>query len=473
MPPGPEGNYAITIDKNGSLYLVNQNDLGQYNPVSNSQIVQEVDVPVGGEVHGGLTFWNNTVYVMADETPVMAYPLSNGQLSLQPTMQTPKANVGSHGGIVSSNGGTNAIFWYANSPSGVLYAFDATNLAHEFYDSHMVDERDKVGPVVHFEMPTVADGRVYLNGQTQLTVFGLLPAITAAAGNNQTGVVATPLNLPLQAALQDPYSGEPIQTAGIPVSFSDGRKGGSFSNPNPTTDNNGIATTYYTLPKKPGTYTITASSLGYATATYTETAATSAPASISISSGNSQKGAVASPLPNPLSVKVKDNAGNGLPGVQVNFSDGGAGGTLSPSTAVTNSSGIATTTYTTGTRPMTVQIAASVAQLQPAVFKEIVIAGSAATLNISSGNNQSGRAGASLAKPLQVLAVDQFDNPTPATPITFDDGGADGTFTPDPASTNRKGMAQSHYKTPPVAGTLSVTASTPGASAVTFTVNVH
>jgi hypothetical protein len=473
LPPGPEGNYAITIDKNGSLYLLNQSDLGQYNPVSNSQIVQEVDVPVEGEVHGGLTFWNNTVYVMADDTPVMAYPYSGGQLSLQPTMQTPKANVGSHGGIVSSNGGTNGIFWYATSPSGVLYAFDATNLANDIYSSNMVVARDKIGPVVHFEMPTVADGRVYVNGQTALTVFGLLPVFTAAAGNNQTGLVGTMLNVALQAALQDPYSGEPIQTAGIAVRFSDGNKGGSFSNPNPTTDSHGIATTYYTLPKKPGTYTLTAASLGYASATYVETSITSDPESISIYSGNAQKGAVASLLPKALSVKVKDDAGNGLAGIQVNFSDGGAGGTLSQPTAITNSSGIASTSYTTGTQPMAVQIAAAVAQLNPAVFKETVIAGPAATLSLSSGNNQSAKAGAYLAKPLQVMVEDQYGNPTPGISVAFDDGGAGGSFSPENALSNGKGLAQSRYKTPPVAGTVTVTASTPGTSPVSFTINVR
>ena len=472
LPQVPEGNFAITIDKNGSLYLVDQNDLGQYNPVSNSQIVQEVDVAVQGEVHGGLTYWNNTVYVMADSTPVMAYSFSDGQLSLQPTSQTSKANVGSHGGIVSSNGATNGIFWYVASPVGVLYAFDPTNLATGFYESDTVEARDKIGPVVHFEMPTVADGRVYVNGQTALTVFGLLPELTAASGNNQTGGVATTLSVALQAALQDPYTGN-LQTAGIPVSFSDGNKGGSFSNPNPTTDNQGIATTTYTLPKKPGTYTITASSLGYASASYVETATSGQPTAISIYSGNSQKGPVAAPLPKSLSVKVKDALGNGVTGVQVTFSDGGAGGTLSPLTATTDSSGIATTNYTTGTGARAVAITAAVAQLNPAVFEETALPGAPATLSIYSGNNQSVKAGAYMAKQLVVLVQDQYGNATPKTSVTFDDNGAGGTFAPDPAATNTLGIAKTRYKAPLVSGTVTVTASSPGASSASFTVNVN
>src|SRR5208283_4807590 len=103
----------------------------------------------------------------------MAYSFTNGQLSLTPTSQTPRVDANPQGGIVSSNGQTDAIFWYVSVLTSHLFAFDATNLANEFYDSSMAGSRDRFGPVVHFEMPIVADGRVYVNGTTQLTVFGL------------------------------------------------------------------------------------------------------------------------------------------------------------------------------------------------------------------------------------------------------------------------------------------------------------
>jgi hypothetical protein len=91
LPEVPEGNFAITIDKNGTIYLLNQTDLGQYNPVGDTQIPQELDAPTLGEVHAGLTYWNNNVYVAAYTTPVIAFSFTNGQLSLTPTSQTPKA----------------------------------------------------------------------------------------------------------------------------------------------------------------------------------------------------------------------------------------------------------------------------------------------------------------------------------------------------------------------------------------------
>lgn len=477
LPEVAQGNFAITIDKNGTLYLVNQNDLGQYNPIGDTQIPQELDVPVLGEVHAGLTYWNNTVYVAAYDTPVMAYSFTNGQLSLLPTSQTPKVTSNPQGGIVSSNGENDGIFWYV-TPTKKLFAFDATNLAEELYDNAMAGTRDALGPMVHFGMLIVADGRVYVNGggtqliQPQLTVFGLLPLITAAAGSNQTGPVGTTLPVALQAALQDPYSGNPIQTPGITVTFSASPKAGSFSNPNAITNSSGIATTSYTLPKKPGTYTITASNPGYVRATYVVTATGGSPATLSIVSGNSQRAPVTSLLPLPLKVKVKDPAGNGVSGILVSFSDGGVGGTLSSPTATTDSSGYASTSYTTGTKSGVVSITVSVSGLTPVVFKETVLTGPAAALNIYSGNNQTVKAGNVAPKLLQVIVNDQYGNPLPGISVAFDDGGAGGSFSADPVATNSKGIAGTRYTTPTKTGPVTVTASAAGLAPVLFTVNV-
>ncbi len=472
LPPVLEGNFAVAVDKNGTIYLLNQNDLGQYNIAGDSQIPQEIVAPVLGDVHAGLTYWNNTVYLEAYQTPVMAYAFTNGQLSLLPTSQTPKVTAHPQGGIVSSNGANDGILWYVSVPNNVLYAFDATNLANEFYDSTMAGARDKLSPAVHFEMPIVADGRVYVNGQTQLTVYGLFPDIAAVAGNNQTGLVGTTLPIPLQAALQNPYTG-PIQTSGVPVTFQVTGKVGSLSNPNAVTNSSGVASTSYTLPPQAGTYTITASSPGYANATFTVTATTGGPASLSINSGNSQKAAVNSTLPNPLKVKVKDASGNGVSGVTVTFSDGGVGGTLSSTTATTDSSGIAGVSYTTGTKAAAVSITASVAGLTPVVFKETVLAGPAAVLNIYAGNNQTVQAGAATPKMLQVIVSDQYGNPTPKISVTYSDGGEGGSFSPNPAVTTSKGIAGSRYTAPAEPGTVTVTASVPGIGpVVSFTVNV-
>jgi hypothetical protein len=473
LPEQPDGsNFVLAIDKNGTAYLLDQNNLGGYDPAGDFQIPQELAVPVLGEVHAGLTYWNNTIYIAAYTTQVMAYSFTKDRLSLQPTSQTPEVTSNPQGGIVSSNGVQNGIFWYVSSPTSKLFAFNANNLATEYYDSAMAGKRDTLSAAVNFEMPIVANGRVYVDGKTQLTVFGLLPAFIPSAGNNQTAAVGTTLPIAFQAVLQDPYSGKPIQTSGILVTFTANGKAGSFSNPNAVTNSSGIATTSYTLSDKPGTYTITASSVGYASATYTVTATTGPPATFSIDSGNSQKAALKSPLPLPLSVKVKDAHGNAVSGVSVTFTDGGAGGSFSQLTATTDASGVATTSYTTGTVAGVVDITASMAGLPSVVFKETVLAGTPVSLAISSGNNQTVKTGAATGKLLQVLIEDRYGNPVPGISVTYSDGGAGGSFSVDPAVTSSKGIAGSRYTASNQEGTVTVTASAPGLPSVLFTIIV-
>lgn len=473
LPQQPDGRqFVLSIDKNGTIYLLDQNNLGGYNPAGDFQIPQEIVAPVQGQVHAGLTYWNNTIFVAAEATPLMAYSFTNDQISTQPISQAAEPTANPTGGIVSANGTQNGIFWHVTFPTAKLYAYDATNLANKFYDSGMSGTRDKIGKMVHFGMPIVANGKVYVDGADQLSIFGLMPAFAPIAGNNQTGAVGSLLPIPLQAGLVDPYTGNDIDQAEIPVTFTVTPTGGLFDPKKTETNNAGVATTHYTLPKVPGVYTITAASSGYASAIFTVTATGGAPASIAIAAGNNQSAPVISNLKTALKVKAKDSGGNGLPGVSVTFSDGGAGGTLSPVTATTDSGGFASATYTTGTKAGPITVTAAVSGVPPVSFKETVLAGPPASLAIYAGNNQTVKAGKSTSKQLQVLIEDQYANAVKGTVVTYSDGGVGGSFTPASAITNGKGIAGSRYTAPATAGTVTITATSPGVTNVVFTVNV-
>jgi hypothetical protein len=148
--------------------------------------------------------------------------------------------------------------------------------------------------------------------------------------------------------------GAPV--AGAPISFTDGN-GGIFS-PNPAiTGSNGQASVTYTLPTVAKALTITASD-GSVTATAIATAVAASASKIAIVSGNDQSANRNTLLASPLLVSVTDQYGNGISGYTVTFSDNGSRGKFSTTTPVTNSSGQASVTYTTGSRAGAVTISA-------------------------------------------------------------------------------------------------------------------
>jgi protocatechuate 3,4-dioxygenase beta subunit len=81
--------------------------------------------------------------------------------------------------------------------------------------------------------------------------------MVTSGGNKQVGTHGTQLPKALQVTVADQYgNGVPNVT----VNFSDNGAGGTFSNPSPTTGSQGSASTLYTLPGTPGTWTIAATS---------------------------------------------------------------------------------------------------------------------------------------------------------------------------------------------------------------------
>jgi len=269
---GPYRHLLVTAGKEGTIYLINRDDMGGYNPIDNSQIVQSLPGAVGHLFGGPLSF-NNAVYFAAKGDSIKAFSLTNGQLSSTPIAESNKVS-GLGVPTISANGTETGILWLILSTNqgdfGQLTAFDANTLA-ELYSSGKNFARDALGSVAHFASNTVANGRVYIGTETQLVAYGLLPKIMVLSGDKQGGAVGTTLKNPLQVQLLDSYSGLPI--SGVTITFDDGKKGGSFSNPTPTTDENGIATTSYTLPLTPGRYEISATNLNDVTAFFIETAA--------------------------------------------------------------------------------------------------------------------------------------------------------------------------------------------------------
>ena len=260
----------IAGGKLGTLFLINRDSMGEFNSVSDN-IVQEVPNATAGEIDSVESYWNNNVYVVGLGDYVKVFSLTNSMLSSSPASESAMTLFQPWSTSVSANGTTNGILWAVNAIPPVFYAFDATNLATTLYTSNENAKRDKPGQVslTHFSAPTIANGKVYLSGNGQLFAYGLLPALTPVAGNNQSGAEGTTLPTALQISANDSYSGAAL--AGVSITCSV-KNGGTINPATLTTNSSGLTPlAKFTLPKKAATSTITCSSSGFAPAVFTET----------------------------------------------------------------------------------------------------------------------------------------------------------------------------------------------------------
>ena len=182
--PGSFTHELIAAAKTGTIYVVNRDNMGHFHSGSDSQIIQSLPgiLPHGTEEEGNYSapaFFNGYVYFAAVNDNLKAFQMTNGLLSTGPTSQS-LAIYPNRGGsfAASGNANTNGILWAVqdnNPQNGVLHAYDAGNLATEFYNSGQAGSRDTLGVATKFSIPLVANGKVFVGAQAQLFAYGLLP----------------------------------------------------------------------------------------------------------------------------------------------------------------------------------------------------------------------------------------------------------------------------------------------------------
>ena len=459
---GPYPHELIAGGKQGIAYVLDRDHLGMFS-ANDSQVLQEVALEPGTAndvLFGSPAYWNNTVYFAPNASPLMAFPLSGGLLGTP--WKTSAIYAGSHSPSISANGTSNGVLWVI---TGQLLAFDAVSLKLLYTTNQAPNRRDTLPPVGHFVTQTVINGKVYVGTQNSVEAYGLFHVATITGGNAQTSTAATVLSAPIQVEVDNPYNGQP--DVGATVNFSDGCKAGTTAcgtfNPNPAvTDANGNASTTYTVPQKAGVYTLTISGTGFGNVTTTATATPAAATRIIAYGGAKQTGAAGSNLANAIVAQAQDAYKNGVPGVTVNFS-ANKGAVPNPSSGVTDANGLARTTLQLPTIVSTVTVTASSAGLKNMNFVEYSVAGPAANIAVTGGNNQLAPAGTQLVQALTVLVTDQYGNPVPGVSVAFDDGGAGGTYSyVNPSITSNSGTASQFYTFPPSPGIITITATVTG-----------
>jgi hypothetical protein len=171
---------AVTADKNGTIYLLNRDSLGHFNAADDSQIVQEL-FEVSGMMICPFAYFNNSVYFVAVNQALTRIPLVAGQFDTgainvaSTTINFPGASPS-----ISANGSADGIAWVIkddnyNAGPSILFAYDASDLSELYDSSQAPDGRDTAGFAVKFTTPTIANGKVYIDTQTELDTYGLLP----------------------------------------------------------------------------------------------------------------------------------------------------------------------------------------------------------------------------------------------------------------------------------------------------------
>jgi hypothetical protein len=190
---GSHPHLLFQTGKEGRFYIVDRDNMGGFNSGSDN-IAQEIPVngaggnfPIAAGIWGMPAFFNNTMYIWGKNDKLKTFPMSNGKFPTSASSTGP-TTVGfpSPTPVISSNSGANPIVWtletdnFSSGTNAVLRATDATNIGNTLFDSS-ADSSDNPGAAVKFNVPTVANGKVYVGASNQLSIYGLANGQTRTA----------------------------------------------------------------------------------------------------------------------------------------------------------------------------------------------------------------------------------------------------------------------------------------------------
>ncbi|MFZ0639789.1 MAG: hypothetical protein WA020_01895 [Candidatus Acidiferrales bacterium] len=176
---------AVGAGKDDSIYLVDRDSMGKFNPDNDNAIYQEIP-STGSENSNGLggsggvysmpAYFNNALYYGAVDDSIRAFKFDHARI-VTPAASKTAITFGYPGATpsISSDGMRDVIVWAVeNNTPAVLHAYDANDLGHELYNSNRERKRDEITGN-KFITPMIAAGKVYVGTPNGVAVFGLLP----------------------------------------------------------------------------------------------------------------------------------------------------------------------------------------------------------------------------------------------------------------------------------------------------------
>jgi len=194
----------VGAGKEGTIHLVDRDNMGRFNSTNDSQIVQEARGVMGG-VWSTPAYFNNHIYYQPSGDVMRAFLITNGILGPTP-MSVSGTSFSALGGtpFITANGVNNGIVWtlqsdaYGSGGPAILHAYNATNLAHELYNSSQNLARDNPGGAIKMTAPMAVNGKVFVGSQYALSIFGnslfLDTPMIAPAGGPFTNAVTVTLS---------------------------------------------------------------------------------------------------------------------------------------------------------------------------------------------------------------------------------------------------------------------------------------
>lgn len=239
--------------------------------------------------------------------------------------------------------------------------------------------------------------------------------VRVVSGNEQVGSPGQPLAQPLVVEVVD-GSGNPVVSAAVTWVVTAG--GGTLDPATGTTDENGRASTTWTLGPGIGANTAQAIVSGVGQAVFSATASAGSPDDILIASGNDQQGQSGTRLANDLVVQVVDGDDNPVPGITVTWRVVSGGGTVAPRTSTTDGAGRASTAWTLGSGTGSQRAEASAPGAGSVQFDATATAGSPSAIGIITQPSRNTQVGATFARQPVVQVRDASGNPVPASGVT-------------------------------------------------------
>lgn len=230
------------------------------------------------------------------------------------------------------------------------------------------------------------------------------PATKVTLASSPASITAGGTGSTVSVRIEDQYGN--LRTDAVNgITFSVSAGSGTLS-ASTATASGGLASTTFTSVTSGGN-TITGAATGLTSGTASVTVNPGAPASLAKTGGDNQTGQAGVALTTALKAQIKDAFGNVVPGVTVTFSVVSGGGSVSPASATTNSSGEAQTTATPGGALGTQTFRAASTGLTSVDFNSTIGHGPASQLAIAAASTS---IQAGVNTDLMVTAKDQFGN---------------------------------------------------------------